>query len=93
MAHIIIYLKKEVKKNLLDYLFLFTSGIFFIVCINIFKGERLPQFIVLLGFSSLYIIWGIYHHIADDTLHLKTVIEYILIAFTIVFLLKILIMP
>jgi hypothetical protein len=46
-----------------------------------------------LGFASFYIVWGIYHHIIEDTLHLKTVIEYILIAFTIVFFLKILIFP
>ncbi len=93
MAHIITYLKKEVKRNLLDYLFLFTAGIFFIVSLNIFKGERILEFVVLVGFASFYIVWGIYHHIVEDTLHLKTVIEYILIAFTIVFFLKILILP
>lgn len=93
MTHIITYLKREIKKNLLDYLFLFTAGIFFIVFINVFKGERSFQFIILLGFASFYIVWGIYHHIVEDTLHLKTVIEYILIAFTIVFFLKILILP
>jgi hypothetical protein len=93
MRHIIVYLKKEVKKNLLDYLLLFTAGIFFVISLNLFKGERTLEFIVLLGFVSFYIIWGIYHHIIEDTLHVKTVIEYILIAFTIIFLLKILILP
>jgi len=93
MKHIVIYLKKEVKKNLLDYLFLFTAGVFFVVSLNMFKGERMLEFVVLLGFASFYIVWGIYHHILEDTLHLKTVIEYILIAFTVVFLLKILILP
>ncbi len=93
MAHLISYLKKEVKKNLLDYLILFTAGVFFVVSLNLFKGERALEFIVLLGFASFYIVWGIYHHIIEDTLHLKTVIEYILIAFTIVFFLKILIFP
>lgn len=92
MKHII-YLKKEVKKNLLDYLLLLTAGVFFIISLNMFKGERMLEFVVLLGFASFYIIWGVYHHILEDTLHLKTVIEYILIAFTIVFLLKILILP
>lgn len=93
MAHIITYIKREVKKNLLDYLLLFTAGVFFIVSLNIFKGERTLEFIVLLSFASFYIIWGIYHHIVEDTLHIKTVIEYILIAFAIVFFLKILISP
>lgn len=93
MKYLTTYLKKEVKKNLLDYLILFTAGVFFVVSLNLFKGERVLQFIVLLGFASFYIVWGIYHHIIEDTLHLKTVIEYILIAFTIVFFLKILIFP
>lgn len=93
MKYLIVYLKKEVKKNLLDYLLLFTAGVFFIIAVNIFKGERFLEFIMLLGFASFYIIWGVYHHIVEDTLHLKTVIEYILIAFTIVFFLKILILP
>jgi hypothetical protein len=46
-----------------------------------------------LAFTSFYIIWGIYHHIVDNSLHLKTLIEYILIGFTIIFLLKIIILP
>lgn len=93
MTHIITYIKREVKKNLLDYLLLLTAGIFFILSLNIFRGNRTPEFIVLLAFTSFYIIWGIYHHVVEDTLHLKTVIEYILIAFTVLFLLKMLILP
>lgn len=93
MNGIIKYLDHEVKKHTFDYLLLVTAGIFFLVSINIFKGERLLEFIFLLAFAGFYIVWGIYHHIIDDSLHLKTVIEYILIAFTIIFLLKIIIFP
>jgi len=93
MKYLITYFKKEIKGSALDYLLLMTAGIFFLVSINVFKGERLLEFIILLAFTSFYIIWGISHHIIKDTLHLKTVIEYILIAFTIIFLLKIIILP
>lgn len=93
MKHLTVYIKKELKKHAFDYLLLFTAGIFFLVSLNVFKGDRLLEFIILLAFASFYIIWGIYHHIIEDTLHLKTVIEYILITFTIVFLLKIMIFP
>jgi hypothetical protein len=86
-------MKKELKKHLFDYLLLATAGVFFLITINLFKGERWMEFIILLAFASFYIIWGIYHHIAQESLHLKTVIEYILIAFTLVFLLKIIIFP
>lgn len=88
-----IHIKKELKKHIFDYLLLCTAGVFFLIAINLFKGERLLEFIVLFAFVSFYIIWGIYHHIIENTLHLKTVIEYILIAFTIIFLMKIIIFP
>jgi hypothetical protein len=84
---------KELQKHMFDYLLLFTAGLFFLVSLSVFKGERLIEFIILFAFTSLYIIWGIYHHIIEDTLHLKTVIEYILIGFTIMFLMKIIIFP
>ncbi len=87
------HLKKEVGGHLFDYLLLTTAGIFFLMAVNIFRGERFLEFIFLTAFASFYIIWGIYHHIMDDTLHLKIVIEYILIAFTLLFLLKIIIFP
>lgn len=93
MKHFIIYLKKEFKKHVFDYLLLITAGVFFLLSISVFKGERFLEFIIILAFASFYIIWGIYHHIIEDSLRLKTVIEYILIAFTLIFLLKIIILP
>ncbi len=93
MKKFIVYLKREFRKNLFDYLLLITGGIFFLISINLFKGERLLEFIILLAFTSFYIIWGVYHHIIKDSLHLRTVIEYILIGFTLIFLLKIIVLP
>jgi len=87
------HLKKELKNNFFDYLLLITAGIFFLILLNIFRGQRVIEFIVLVSFAFFYIIWGVYHHIINETLHLKTVIEYILIAFIIIFLLKIIILP
>jgi len=93
MNHFFKHLKKELSKNLFDYLLLITAGAFFLIGINIFKGERIIEFIILLSFVSFYILWGIYHHIIDNSLRLKTVIEYILLAFTFIFLLKIIMLP
>lgn len=84
---------KEVKRHPFDYLLFITIGVFFLLSINIFKGERLLEFIILLSFVTFYIIWGIYHHIIDNSVHLKVVLEYILIGFTMLFLFKILILP
>ncbi len=94
MSHPIVrHVKKEVKEHFFDYLLLVTAGIFFLVALNVFRGERLLEFIFLLSFASFYIIWGIYHHIIEDSLQLKIVVEYVLIAFTLIFLLKIIIFP
>jgi hypothetical protein len=93
MHHLIVYVKKEVHKHLFDYILFITAGIFFLISLNIFKGERLIEFLILLIFTSFYIIWGLYHHVIQNTLHLKTVLEYILIGFTILFLLKVIILP
>ncbi|MFA6533332.1 MAG: hypothetical protein WCT22_05050, partial [Patescibacteria group bacterium] len=87
--HLYLNLKKEFKNHLFDYLLLITAGIFFLILLNIFRGERVIEFFVLVSFAFFYIIWGVYHHIINETLHLKTVVEYILIAFIIIFLLKI----
>lgn len=93
MKHLLKPIHKELGKHTFDYLILITAGIFFLISLSVFKGERLIEFIILFSFTALYITWGIYHHIIDDTLHLKTVIEYILIGFTILFLLKIIVFP
>jgi hypothetical protein len=91
--HLYLNLKREFKNHLFDYLLLITAGIFFLILLNIFRGERVIEFFVLISFAFFYIIWGVYHHIINETLHLKTVVEYILIAFIIIFLLKIIILP
>jgi len=90
---IINYLKKELQRHPFDYLLFITVGVFFIMALSIFKGERLIEFVILLSFVSFYIIWGIYHHVIQNSIHLKVVLEYVLIGFTILFLLKIFILP
>jgi len=93
MKRFFTHILKEIRKNLFDYLLLITAGILFITTISVFRGERLIEFIILLAFVSFYIVWGIYHHIMESGLHLKIVIEYILIGFIFVFLLKLVILP
>ncbi len=93
MKHFVNHLKKEIKKHYFDYLLLITAGVFFLIGLNVFKGEKFIEFIILLAFSSFYIIWGIYHHLIKDMFRLKIVVEYILIGFIVLFLLKIILIP
>jgi hypothetical protein len=50
------------------------------------------MFVTLTAFCSFYIIWGITHHAKSQTLHLKNMIEYILIAFTILFIVRLILL-
>ncbi len=92
MKHFWRQLKKELKKHSFDYLLLVTAGIFFLISLHLFQGERLLEFIMILVFTSFYILWGMYHHTIEDTLHLRSMIEYILIGFIVLFLIKILLL-
>jgi len=93
MKKFLIHLYKEISFHRFDYLLFFTAGAFFVISLQIFKGERLVEFLILLAFTSFYIIWGMYHHIIENTVHLKNIIEYVLIGFTIIFLAKLIIFP
>ncbi|OGK39117.1 hypothetical protein A3F34_01130 [Candidatus Roizmanbacteria bacterium RIFCSPHIGHO2_12_FULL_44_10] len=69
----------DVRHHLIEYLLLLSSGVIFLVFLSIFRGEHTRQFIVLTVFIAYYIIWGIIHHSRDQSLHLKIVLEYIII--------------
>ena len=72
---------------MLDYLILITGSIFLILFLKIFQGERISSFLILLSFVLFYIVWAFYHHSKDESLNIKTMIEYIFIGFTILLLL------
>ncbi len=86
MKHLIIEIKKEISNHSFDYLALTTAGILFLVLLKTFSMERSSMFIIVLVFCSFYIIWGTYHHSLSKTLHLKNIMEYILIGFLMLFI-------
>lgn len=87
MSNLITLLKKELKSSTLDYLLLFTGSVLFLLFLQLFQGQRVLSFLVILVFVSLYVFWGILHHSAEKTLNLKSVLEYIFIGLTILLLL------
>jgi len=84
------HLKKEMGNNLFDYLLLLSGGVFFLVLLRIFNGQKMIEFILLLFFVSFYIIWGVYHHTSHKNVHLKIIVEYILIGFSVIFISRLL---
>lgn len=80
---------KELKKYAFDYLILLSSGLLFLILLKVNQGNKMYSFIIALAFCMVYILWGIYHHYKLGNLYLKNVVEYILIGFTFLYLLKI----
>jgi hypothetical protein len=87
------HLKKELKAYSFDYTLMFTSGIFLLLALYLLRGQPLLEFVLILLFTSFYIIWGMYHHVTKGTVHIKTVVEYILIGFIVLFLVKLILIP
>ena len=87
MNHIVRSAQKEVQKHLFDYLLLFTSGVIFLLFLRLFQGYRTYSFIVICLFVGFYILWGQYHHVKIKRARLSHIVEYILIGFTVLFLL------
>lgn len=86
-------MKKNAGENhLFDYLLLATAGVFFLLLFSLLKGNRIGQYIVMVFFSLVYVVWAIIHHAKHKTLHLKIVVEYIFIAALGILLLEIILL-
>lgn len=90
MKHMKKALRSELGTHHIDYLVLITATIFFLLFLKFFQGERNASFIIVQSFSAFYIVWGLVHHMRDDSVHLKNVLEYILISFGVLLLMMVL---
>lgn len=83
-------MEKKLSLHYLQYLVFATAGVFVLVLLNIMRGNRLEQFLIIMLFTVFYVFWGIAHHITDKTLRPKIVLEYILIGAIVLFMLQVL---
>ena len=81
MKHVVHAFKKEIADSGLDYLILATSAVVCLTFLRIFRGERLESFLTLIIFTCFYIVWGILHQAKRESIHVKNVIEYIIVSF------------
>lgn len=72
-------IENDAAHHIAEYLLLIISAICYLVFLSLFKGEHQKQLIVSFFFVAYYVMWGIIHHARDQSLHLKIVLEYILI--------------
>ncbi len=93
MSHIIRSVKKEFGTHLFDYLVLITGGVLFLIFLRLFEGYKTYSFMIICLFVGFYIFWGQYHHTKIKHVRLTHIVEYILIGFTVLFLMLLLIQP
>lgn len=70
----------DIQKNKIDYSILAIFSTAYLVFFFSYQNRPRYLFYATAAFASLYVIWGIIHHIKDDTLEIKIVLEYILVA-------------
>ncbi len=86
-------IQKELQTHFFDYLLLCTGGVIFLLFLRLFQGYKTYSFIIICLFVGFYVFWGQYHHTKTKQVRLTHVVEYILIGFTVLFLLLLFIQP
>lgn len=87
------HLKEEIHLHFWQYFLFFVFSLFFLISFISIRDSRLTRFLIIILFVVFYIFWGIIHHLLNKTLHLKIVVEYILIGGIILFLFKVVLIP
>jgi hypothetical protein len=85
-------IENDVAHHIIEYILLLISAACYLTFLSLFKGEHGKQLVVSFLFITYYILWGIIHHARDQSLHLKVVLEYILIGALAMLLLRSLLM-
>ena len=71
---------KKSLRSIIDYLLLTILISVAIVLTLYFNGSKNLQQLIIIGLSILYIVWGIIHHLKENTLQARIVLEYVLFA-------------
>ncbi|KKT30735.1 MAG: hypothetical protein UW41_C0003G0029 [Candidatus Collierbacteria bacterium GW2011_GWC2_44_18] len=70
-------MKKPIGK-IIDYLALSLLVSTAILLTLILNGNKTYQMITAIYVSLVYVIWGIFHHWREKTIHQKVILEYVL---------------
>lgn len=69
---------KRPTRSLIDYLILTLIVTVAVILTIYFNGNKNYQQFIIVGFSLLYVIWGVVHHLIEKTFKTKIILEYIL---------------
>jgi hypothetical protein len=73
-------INQETRHNLIHYSVLVVMMNIIVGAFLFFRFDRIYQMIIVLVAGLAYVLWGIIHHHVNDDLHLKVVVEYVLVA-------------
>ena len=68
------------RENLIHFLVLLVILDLAVAAFFVFSFNRTYQAAVVVIMGILYVLWGIIHHFLSEDLHLKVILEYVLIA-------------
>ncbi len=71
---------EEIKKHILHYLALFLILGFGFFGLLSFSHQPDFQRLIVLTMALLYMVWGIVHHLLENNLRFKIVVEYTLVS-------------
>jgi c-di-AMP phosphodiesterase-like protein len=71
---------KKPLRSIIDYLFLTIIVSVAILLILLFNGSKYIQQVIVLSLSILYIVWGMIHHLKQNTFQARIILEYVLFA-------------
>lgn len=74
------HLLEEAKEHNLDYLVLVLGLLGGLGIFVYFSGQQTVQVAVVFLLALFYFFWGICHHVFKKDLHLKVVLEYLVIS-------------
>lgn len=73
-------MKLEIKGHFWHFLVLVALLLTGSIFILYFRYEYMMVMWGTVGMSAAYVLWGVFHHIKEGSLHPKIVMEYILMA-------------
>jgi hypothetical protein len=73
-------MEKNNHSKIYHYLSLILILVLGLFLFYLYLGYPDKQMMTIIGISILYVVWGAIHHYLQGDLHIKIVVEYILIA-------------
>lgn len=71
-------MKLKHKKHFLHYLILVLISLLAIASIIYFPNQKITKASIIVIFSLLYFLWGIFHHTLEKDIHPEIILEYLL---------------